>query len=174
MSYTKLNPQPVQRAADAQGISAPGLYPNEVAVKLDDTGALVAVFVEVTWQGTNAGAEFYASARAINADGSTMLCPAGSEVVTEARHLADPLSVQQFTAASLSKECVLAVLGEPPTLVDETGPDANGNPVTIQAPMIAWGDIARAQFSIRHALAMVADAGEVTDLGALLASSPAG
>lgn len=168
MSYTKLDPQPAQRAADATGIAAPGLYPNEVAVKLDDTGQLAAVFAEIRWQANNAGAEFYASARAINADGSTLICPAGNEVVTELSYLADPLKIQTFTADALSKECVLCALGEAATMVNETGQDDSGNPVTIQVPMIPWDDLARAQFSIRHALAMVADAGEVTTLGSLL------
>lgn len=168
MSYTQLSPQPAQRAADATGVAAPGLYPNEIAVKLDDTGQLVAVFAEIRWQANNAGAEFYASARAINPDGSTLICPAGNEVVTEVSYLADPLKIQAFTTNALSKECVLGALGEPPTMVDETGSDGNGNPVTTQVPMIPWDDLARAQFSVRHALAMVADAGEVTTLESLL------
>lgn len=168
MSYTQLDPQPAPRAADAEPV-APGLWPNEVALKLTDTGALIAVFVETRWLPNNAGAEFYASARAINADGSTILCPAGSEVVTEMRFAADPLLVAAQGADPIKKECVRTVLGEtPPALVDETGPDETGDPVTIQAPLLAISDQTRANYSIRHALAMVADAGEVTNLGAII------
>lgn len=167
MSYTKLDPQPAQRAADAQPV-APGLWPNEVTVNLPDINADAAVGVEIRWLGNNEGAEFHAWARAITLDGTTTLSPHGDQVVTETRHVCSPAQLAQFGAAALSKEHVLLVLGEPPTMVDVTGPDGNGGTQTTSEPMIAWGDDLRANCSIRHALAAVASAGDVTDLASLL------
>lgn len=168
MSYTKINPQPAQRASDAQGYQAPGLYPDEIALMLDDVQKPVAVYMESKWLDNNAGTEFYTSARAINADGSTLLCAAGQQVVTEFRHGVDPITLAQLGGAALTKEMVLAVLGEPATLHPETGPDASGNDVTTQQPNLNLPDEVRANVSIRHALAMAASAGPVTDLGALI------
>ena len=167
MSYSKIDPQPAPRAADAPPI-APGLWPNEVAVNLPDVNADAAVFVEIRWLDNNEGAEFYASARAIAADGTTQLSPHGDQVVTEYRHVCSPTQVATYGASALSKEHVLLMLGEPPTMVDVTGPDGNGGTVTTSEPMIAWSTDVRANSSIRHALAMVASAGDVTDLASLL------
>jgi hypothetical protein len=167
MSYTQLAPQPAPRADDAQPV-APGLWPNEVAVNLTDINADAAVGVEIRWLENNAGAEFHAWARAISADGTTQLSPHADEVVTETRHTCSPTQMATYGAPALSREHVLLVLGEPPTMVDVTGPDGSGGTQTTSEPMIAWADDLRANCSIRHALTAVASAGDVTDLASLL------
>ena len=95
MSYTKVSPQPQLRDPNNDAVSAPGLYPSEVAVQLD-TGEYVAVYVERTWQENNAGLAFYTSARLINADGSTKLCVAGKEIVIEVRTASVQKDIQQL------------------------------------------------------------------------------
>ncbi|HEX6992239.1 MAG TPA: hypothetical protein VF151_10140 [Gemmatimonadales bacterium] len=163
MAYTQLSPQPALRDPSATGI-APGLYPNEVAVNLTDINKDAAVFVEIRWLPNNQGAEFYASARYINADGSTCMCAFNEEIVTEVRHVCDPATIQTYGVPALSKEHVLLMLGEPATMVTITNPDNT----TYQAPMIPWPDDFRANCSIRHAIAIAASAGEVTNLGSIL------
>jgi hypothetical protein len=163
MGYTVTNPQPAPRAADATAISDPGLYTDEVAVTLD-TGDCVAVYVERTWQENNAGLVFYASGRLINADGSTKLCPNGSEVVVEFNHLSSLAEISTNGIDALTKCHLLAVLGEPITQVTI---DANGTEVT--QPMIPWSDTSLANWSIRHAISSVAEVGAASNLGALLA-----
>jgi len=162
MSYTLMNPQPAQRAVDASTISDPGLYLDEVAVTLD-TGEHVAVYVERTWQENNAGLVFYASGRLINADGSTMLCVAGKEVVIEFNHLSSLAEIGAYGIDDLTKCHLLAVLGEP---IPQVTIDANGTEVT--QPMIPWSETNLANWSIRHAIASVAVAGAASNLGALL------
>lgn len=167
MSYSKLSPQPAPRASDAPPI-APGLWPFEVAVGLPDAKANVAIGCEIKWLDNNEGASFYAWARAIAANGETLLSPHGDEIVTEYRNTIHPAMLAQLTADVLRKEHVLLVLGEPATLVDQTGPDENGNPVTTKQPMLNLPTAVRANASIRHALSVSASAGDITNLASLL------
>lgn len=162
MSYTKVSPQPQLRDPNNDDIAAPGLYPSEVAVQLD-TGEYVAVYVERTWQENNAGLAFYTSARLINADGSTKLCVAGKEIVIEVRTASVQKDIQDYGADALTKEHVLAVLGEPTTQV----PVPDGQPGETMS-MMRWDANFLANISIRQAIAAVACAGKVTSLAELL------
>ena len=162
MSYTKVSPQPPLRDPNSTSISAPGLYPCEVAVQLD-TGDYVAVYVERTWQENNAGLTFYTSARLTNADGSTKLCVAGKEIVIEFRHNSAQAEITAYGADALAKEHVLAILGEPLTQVPVPGGTAGET-----MPMIPWGPDFLANVSIRHAITATNCAGDVENLASLL------
>lgn len=151
MSYTKMTTQPALRDPSATGI-APGLYPDEVAVTLDDTGDAVAVFVEGTPTDNNAGIAYYASARAINADGSTIL-HGSVQIVTEMTHNADHGTVDSIGADVLAKNCVLAVLGEAIQPIPNTDPPQ---------PVIAADATTLANWSIRTMLSASSNASAIT------------
>lgn len=145
MTYTVMNPQPAARASTLQDNQlGPGLYPNEVAVTLD-SGQDVAVYVEATPAGNNAGIIFYASARAIQADGTTLLHEPGNvQMVTECQHASSQAEVTAYGADALAKCMAMAVLGEPiPTATVSSG----GTNVT-QA-IIPWDANFLANVSIR-------------------------
>lgn len=151
MSYTKMPTQPAPRDPAAQGI-APGLYPGEVAVTLDDTGAAIAVFVEGVPTDNNAGIAYYASARAINADGSTIQ-HGNVQIVTEMTHNADHGTVDAIGADVLAKNCILAVLGETIQPIPNTDPPQ---------PVIAADATTLANWSIRSMLSASSNATGIT------------
>lgn len=115
MTYSKLAIQPAPRAADAAAI-APGLYPGEVAVTLSN-GDLAAVYVESQPMTNNSGTWFYASARAIEADGSTKLFGSSPpvELVTETGHMSTHAETDKLGAQAIANELIKALLGEPLT-----------------------------------------------------------
>lgn len=162
MSYTIMATQPAVRAAgipDSQ--IAPGLYPNEVAVTLD-TGQGVAVYVEALPVDNNAGIAYYASARAINADGSTVM-HGTVQMVTEYPYLSSQNEVAQLGATPLAQGMLLIVLGEPL----QTG-TMDGETVTI--PQAASFAVASA--SIRTMLAASTTGANITTSGVLPSPSP--
>lgn len=152
MTYTVISPQPAS------------LQPHEVAVNLTDINADAAIFVEVIWQTNNAGAVFHAIARAIDAGGVQQNCPAGNPITTEARHLCCQPDIAIYGAPALQKEIARLVMGEPPTTVTATNPDG----ATFQRQLIDVSADVLTAWSIRHALAVTAQAGPVTDLAAML------
>jgi len=156
MSYTKMSTQPEARASDAVGI-APGLYTGEIAVTLDDTGDSVAVFVEGAPTDNNSGIAYYASARAINADGSTIV-HGDVQIVTEMTHNADHGSVDAIGADVLAKNCVLAVLGEIIQAIPNTDP---------AQPVIAADAMTLANWSIRTMLSASSNATAITTASAV-------
>jgi hypothetical protein len=162
MSYTLMNPQIPARAADAVGI-APGLYPDEVAVTLD-TGQGVAVYVESTVPDNNAGLNFYASARAINSDGSTQL-NGNTQLVTEFQHASSQAELKAYGAGPVGLCMVLAALGEPITQVSVVSGDA-----TVEQGMIPWDANFLLSVSIRTMLAMAATSNTSINAAALLPS----
>jgi hypothetical protein len=163
MSYTKASPQPALRDPAAVGWDFPGLYPNEVALKLD-TGQLVAVFVETTWLGdNNAGTSFYVSARYVDATGQTICDVHQQEIVTEFTHTSSPAELLAFGQGPLAVEMVKAILGEPSTTVPVPGA-TDGSTM----PMIPWSPELLANIAIRTAIATTAQTGEVSGLLALL------
>jgi hypothetical protein len=145
MTYTVMNPQPAARASTLlYSEIGPGLYPNEVAVTLD-TGQDVAVYVEATPAGNNAGIIFYASARAIAADGATQLHQPGNvQMVTECQHASSQAEVSANGADSLAKCMAMAVLGEP---IPTTTVNSGGTNVT--QSIIPWDANFLAAVSIR-------------------------
>jgi hypothetical protein len=123
-----------------------GLAADEAAAMLDG-GHLVAVAVSSRWLSNNAGILIVARARWIDEDGAPRSCPHGQEIVTEAAHSADAASVQAHGVAALCREMMLAVLGEPPTLVQRQGEDG-----AFEAPMLLHSPEWRLNASIRHAI----------------------
>lgn len=161
MSYTKINPQPAARASTlAANEIGPGLYPNEVAVTLD-TGQDVAVYVDATPTDNNAGIIFYASARAIAADGTTLL-HGNIQMVTECQHASSQAEVTQYGASALAQCMALAVLGEP---IPTTTINSGGTQVT--QPIIPWDANFLANVSIRTMFTASTAATAVTTSGVL-------
>lgn len=123
-----------------------GLAASEAAVVLGG-GEMAAVSVSTRWLGNGGGVVFVAAARWIDPDGATYLCPNGQEIRTEATHNADPHSVRKFGVDAISRELLLAVLGEGPTFVERAGESG-----AFEAPMLMHGDEWRMNASIRHAI----------------------
>jgi hypothetical protein len=123
-----------------------GLSDGEAAIMLDG-GQMVAVSVTSRWLENGAGVAFLASARWIEADGRTLSCPNGQPVRTEATHNADPHTVRVHGVDAIAKELLLAVLGEPQTILERAG-EGGG----FEAPMLMHGDQWRMNASIRHAI----------------------
>lgn len=126
MGFTRLAEQPGPRAPGMEWAdNGPGLHTDEVAVQLD-TGELVAVSVEPKWPENNSGLALHAWGRLINADGSSKEDPTGAvdaqgrPVVIETSITANIPQDQldRFGEQALSKELMLAVLGEPMTMTD--------------------------------------------------------
>lgn len=138
MSYTKTSSQPA------------ALNAGEIAVTLDD-GTMVAVSAHSIPQSNNAPSYISAVARVIRADGTSRLDASGSPIMMEFR--TTPSAEQANDSAQLSavtKDCMMAVLGEPVTILTD--------PIHANA---------LANASIRNRMAALAAAGPV-DAGALL------
>ncbi|THD35719.1 MAG: hypothetical protein E7773_10250 [Sphingomonas sp.] len=133
-----------------------GLASNETLVDLDD-GHCIAVAVEPSWLANGSGVAIRASARWVDSDGQTHTCPAGQHVELTFSHTADAASVERHGLAALSKEVLLLVLGEAPTLVDHDNEDGT----THSAPIIAFGDDVRLNASVRRAIAVVGAVGTI-------------
>lgn len=93
-----------------------GLYSDETLVKLD-TGEFVAVSVRADRIPTSGGTLVTAWARWCDENGKTILDPAGEEVENEHRHNFSPQDIERDGLDELSKQVVLAVLGEANTLM---------------------------------------------------------
>lgn len=174
MAFKKLTKQPPHRSeALAWGDNGPGLHGDEVAVQLD-TGERVAVSVEPKWEPNNTGLALHAWARLIHADGSSFEDPTGA-VDADGRPIVFETSVTMNVPASfvelygekaLGREMMLAVLGEPPTMVKvavdkkKAAADAAAAPAgTVLQPaaaeqaIIPMSEEARRNASIRSAIA---------------------
>lgn len=143
MTYAVTSPQPS------------GLLPGETAVTLD-TGQLVAVSLTATPVDNNAGMVFTAQARAINADGSTVMHGAVA-MLTAGSHLSSHDEFTRLGASVIGKGMVQAVLGE--DLATETI-DSGGTSVTQPIPPI--GASALTAWSIRNMLAVSSNASGVS------------
>ncbi|MCD7096928.1 hypothetical protein [Stenotrophomonas sp. MMGLT7] len=128
MSYSKRDDIPVQAG--------------EQAVELDD-GALVAVRCVQSIDGSRL--RFHATARAIDAAGAAVVDAAGTPVARELQH-SDPDTTR---ATAVARDCLLAVLGEPPATVQ-------------------WGAQYLLDVSIRQALALANIHPGAADAAALL------
>ena len=142
MSYTVTTPQPS------------GLQAGETCVTLD-SGQLVAVSLTATPISNNSGMQFFAQARAINADGSTLM-HGDVPMLTAGNHLSSHDEYVRLGADVLGKGMVCAMLGE--TLATETI-DSGGVNVTQTIPNI--GAAAVTAWSIRNMLAVSANAASV-------------
>lgn len=177
---------------------APGLYPDETVYRLD-TGEDVALSVSTKRIATGGGMEFQGWARVIEPDGRTMRDKAGEEMELHSIHPVDAATFERLdepdapAEAKISREVMLLMLGEDPTMVDvHVDPDALVpeialddadwkrnphkappgtvlNPGESRAPMIGWADEVRLNASIRHALKLFRRAQPEVDVAAVLA-----
>lgn len=131
MTYTKRTDIPVQSG--------------EIAVELD-TGALVAVRCDR--KRVDQGLSYHSSARQIDAQGRTLTYPNGSPIRTEFKHACSVERVDELTDSAIVREMLLAVLGEPVSL-------------------IPWPESVLTSVSIRVSIAAAAVAGPA-DAGAVL------
>jgi hypothetical protein len=115
-----------------------GLNDGETAVLLD-SGDLVAVSCFVKRQVNTNNPVYCATARAINPDGSPWCDAHGYEIKTSIRHSACDAEVEAVGDDALRRECMLLVLGEPPTM--------NGEEL-----LCGWDAGIRASTNIRRAI----------------------
>lgn len=166
MAYEALIPPPKPRDTKlGDDERAPGLYPGELALKLDD-GTLVAASVDQTWLANGAGVNFKACARWIDADGATHLCEQGQHVETLASHSATVEEVTAYGIETLALEALLLVLGEPARLMKDVPEEGGGSS---QRPVFDVPDETRASVDVRKAAAIVAATPAQADIGALVA-----
>ena len=140
MTYSKRNDIPV-----ADG---------ELAVELD-TGALVAVRCDR--KRVDAGVCYHAQARAIDAEGTQLADGSARPIVTEFKHSVPVDLVDTLGDDAITRECLLAVLGEPMT------PRSDSSGLT----MFAWPDAVLSGVSIRVSIAAAAVSG-AADAAAVL------
>lgn len=166
MDVTKLAEQPVRRDPGlAWEENGSGLHLDEIAVELD-TGELVAVSVETKWTDGNTGLGLHGWARLINPDGSSQEAPDGKVIETSITFNAPAALVEEHGERALGREVMLAVLGEPPTMVEvpvdlekaeadaaAAPPGTVLEPAAAVRPLISFGDEARRNASIRAAIA---------------------
>lgn len=176
---------------------APGLYPGETVVELD-TGEIIAVSVATKRLANGGGLEFRGWARQIEPDGRTKRDPAGQEMELEFPTSASPavlaaLETDEETAKDrISREVMLMMLGEPPTMrpvhvdpeapVPEVAVDAQDfedhpekappgtilNPEATEVPILPLSDEVRSNASIRFALQMARATNAEVDVSPLL------
>lgn len=166
MAFQKAATQPAPRPAGASptDLSVAGLFPGEVAVRLD-TQQLVGVNVIRKRTGNGTGVHIRAIARWITGTGVQRLEADGDPVKAEASYHASMPEIERHTLAALSKEVALVALGEPPTMVDV--PVDAGQPA-VQTPMIPVADEVRLNSSIRKAIALATEAVGAADTNAIL------
>lgn len=98
-------------------VNAPGLYPDEKVVKMED-GEHVAVSVEPEWLANGAGVALHAFARWLEPDGSTKIAPGGAPI--EVSHSATFYHgfLEVHPIEELRDEVEKIVLGDEPKMVD--------------------------------------------------------
>jgi hypothetical protein len=188
MGYKVANVKIGPRAADLEWADhGPGLHPDESVLEMD-SGELVAVSVEPKWPDNNSGLSLHGWARLIEADGASKLDPTGAldsngrpvVIETSISVNCDPQMLEAHGQKKLAKEVLLALLGEPPTMVrlkkdpkappppaiavdaadwklhpEKAPPGTVLNPDATEAPMIPWSDEARLNASVLRAAATV-------------------
>lgn len=115
----------------------------ETVVKLDDTGALVAVQCPCERDPQTNVLVFTAQARAIGADGTQQQDALGRAIITSLRHASNADELAALTADVIARECLYLVLGEPLT----------ANPNITGATLVPFSAANVAQQSIRNAIA---------------------
>lgn len=137
---------PRNRDADTYGQRAPGLYPDETLVELED-GATVAVSVERHWIANGAGLAFHAYARAIGDDGATELAPNDEHLESCVTYHCPALLLEKYGEQAIADDMARLVLGEDPKLVRDV-PVEDGQP-PMSAPVVDLGGEGRLNGSIR-------------------------
>lgn len=178
---------------------APGLYPDEHIAELD-SGEWIAISVSTSRMKSGGGMEFLGWARVINEDGSTKIDKSGEEMELQCNHPVTAAALQiletdeETAQARVTREIMLMMLGEPPTLrpihVDPEAPvtevavdlaDWERNPKkappgtvlvpdATEAPVIGWSPDVRLNHSIRHAIQLADRAEPEVDVGALMSA----
>lgn len=147
MAYEKLEEQPALRSDMLPfGARGPGLYDDEVAVKIDGTH-LVAVSVERHWQSNGSGIAFHGYARWIDEDGTTHLAPNGSEVEASISFTADTITLAAYSEDDIATEIALIVLGEETKLMRDLEQEDGS---IIQVPVLALTSESKLNASIKH------------------------
>jgi hypothetical protein len=165
MSYQMMSPQPAARAAGMPDSEiGPGLYPNEVGVTLTDINQAVAIYVDSCVPDNNAGLTFYASARAISADGTTQL-NGTTQLVTAFQHSSSQAEIATYGAGPIGLCMMLAALGEPVTQVQvQSGGE------TLTQGMIPWDANFLLSVSIRTMLELATTSNTSINAATLLPS----
>jgi hypothetical protein len=156
MAYKVKATQPERRAIGlAHGARGAGLYAEETAVELDD-GSFVAVSVVPRWLPNGAGVDFAAVARAIEEDGTAIVCPFGQQVGSTFNFNAGPLLVEELGVDAIAKEVLLAVLGEPPELTRDA--PVQGKP-PLKVPVLDLSREVKLNVNVRRAAALARASG---------------
>jgi hypothetical protein len=143
-----MEPQPEPRDEKlAYGERGPGLYPGETAVIVD--GERVAVSASSHRLENGGGASLKAWARWIKPDGETKVDHNDFEVENDFIHNVPAVVLDKYGMDKLVKEMLLAVLGEPLTMVDLEVADGEEPQ---QQPMIPWPDEVLLNVSIRNGI----------------------
>ena len=169
MAFTKMDPQPERRdpTLNADTI-APGLYPGEVAVRIDMVLPLnppIAVSAEPKRLANGAGVAVTAKARWIRSDGQSRVDKHRQEIATSTSANFGPHEARLHGARALAKELLLLLLGEPAQLMKSVPLEGGG---TSERPVLDVSDEVRLNASIREAIASVADTGPEEDAAAIL------
>ena len=128
--------------------AAPGLYPGEVMVELDD-GKFVAVSVEVEWL-EGFGVAFKGCARWCDKEGATRTTVDGKHAEVTFPLSVDTPAVNRHGPDTFKREVLLALLGEQPQAFhEETCEDG------AQIPVVSIDEGARQRISIREAVKCV-------------------
>lgn len=115
-------------------VVGPGLYEGETAVVVN--GEYIAVSASSHRLENGGGASLKAWGRWIEEDGTTKLDRQGKEVEIDFIHTADAVTVDMYGLDKLVKECLLAILGEPPTM--RTVPVEDGE--DMEMPILGWSE----------------------------------
>ena len=125
---------------------APGLYPDETAVDLDD-GSLVAVSVERHWNSNGAGLAFHAYARLIEPDGTTVAAPNDADLESVITFNADPVTLDKYGEQAIADDLARLVLGEETQLKREVPVEDGAEP--LEVAIVSPSEEAKLNASIR-------------------------
>jgi hypothetical protein len=165
VGFIKLDPQPEPRASGLDyDTRAPGLYPDETALKLSE-GFLVAVSVVPKRMDNGGGVAFTAWARWIHGDGTVRLDRHGNEVELCVTRTADGAMIERFGLAGFARDLVLMMLGEEPSLMIDVDV---GEGAVEPRPLVDVHREIRFSASIRQAIGAAKAAAPFLDAGELL------
>jgi hypothetical protein len=152
MAYKKVSKKFAVRESSLDAtIPAPGIHPEESVVELDN-GEQVAVSVRREWMENGAGIAFHASARWIEADGTTKMAPNGAQIISKHTHLPSMVTLNAHGADAIATELALLVIGEDPKLHIDS---EDQNKKKIKVPVLDIHEEARLNSSIRHQIKAV-------------------
>lgn len=134
-------------------VVAPGLYPGEETFTLDD-GTLIALKVETHWIPSGRGISFHTLARAIEADGSTILTEEDQPVTAGFSATIPAVQVLEHGVDAIATDVARIVLGEDPKIMVDV-PMGEGLP-TKKVPLLDLSTDVRTNANIRAQMKLVA------------------